>query len=419
MNHILDAISQDHALWSDFLALCDCGGRRAGTESETKALDFTQQRLASIGRQVRAEPVTYAGWRLHRASLLLDDGTSLSCNPLLGSQSTPADGVSAEICDLGRGTPEDFERRAGDIRGRFVLVRHEYPFSPQHVHRRRKLALAMERGAAGFIIANPHPASGPVSGSSGRGGHEGIPAVGTDFEAAERLSRLSGSRARVCVNVQAEDYTAQTRLLSLDLPGTGPGCVVLSAHVDGHDLAESAMDNATGVAAALAIARAIAPHIATCARSLRVSLFSAEEWALAGSKQYLAALPAHERDAIALNVNLDTVAGDDRLTALTTDFERFDAWVRRVSDEERLGLGTYLPPMSNSDHFNFAQHGIPALRLVAGFGNPECNIRYILTRGDTRDRVQQANLTSAARAAATLVWRALTASQAEVAALRK
>jgi aminopeptidase YwaD len=418
MNQILDAISRDNALWSDFIALCDCGGRRAGTESETKSLDFAQQRLAAIGRQARAEPVTYAGWRLHHASLLLEDGAGLTCNPLLGSQSTPAGGVSAEICDIGRGTPEDFERHAGDIGGRFVMVRHEYPFSPQHVHRRRKLALAMERGAAGFIIANPHPASGPVSGSSGRGGREGIPAVGTDFEAAERLSKLSGSGARVCINVQAEDYTAQTRVLTLDLSGNGPGWVVLSAHVDGHDLAESAMDNATGVAAAFAIARAIAPRMTSCARGLRVSLFSAEEWALAGSRQYLAALPAQDRDAIALNVNLDTVAGDDRLTALTTEFERLDAWVRKISDETKLGLGTYLPTMSNSDHFNFAQHGIPALRLVAGFGNPDCNIRYILTRGDTRDRVRQADLTSAARAAATLVWRALTATQAELAALR-
>ncbi|HYC48435.1 MAG TPA: M28 family peptidase [Burkholderiales bacterium] len=418
LRRIIDAVSGDDALWSDFNALCDCGGRRAGTESETKSLDLAQQRLAAIGRQVRSEPVAYAGWRLHHASLLLEDGTSLSCNPLLGSQSTAAAGVTGEIWDVGRGAPEDFERHAGDIRGCFVLVRHEYPFSPQHVHRRRKLGYAMERGAAGFIIANPNPASGPVSGSSGRGGQAGIPAVGTDFEAAERLSHLSGTRARVCLNVQAEDYTADTRVLTLDLPGSGPGWVVLSAHLDGHDLAESAMDNATGVAAAFAIARAMAPQMATAERGLRVSLFSAEEWALAGSKQYLASLPAHERDAIALNVNLDTVAGDDRLTALTTDFERLDAWMRRVSEEAKLGVGTYLPTMSNSDHYNFAQHGIPALRLVAGFDNPASNIRYILTRGDTRDKVREADLVAAARTAAMLVWRALIASEAELAALR-
>ena len=80
------------------------------------------------------------------------------------------EGVVAEVCDLGRGTPEDFESRASDIGGRLVLVRHEYPFSVEHIHRRRKLAWAIERGAAGFIIANPLPGAGPVTGSSGRAG---------------------------------------------------------------------------------------------------------------------------------------------------------------------------------------------------------------------------------------------------------
>src|SRR5688572_26391493 len=338
-----------------------------------------------MGPQVHAEPVEYAGWRLHHASMLLDDGTALSCNPLLGSQSTPAAGVTAAVCDLGRGTEEDFGRRAGDISGRFVLVRHEYPFSREHVHRRRKLGFAMERGAAGFIIANPHPDAGPVSGSSGRAGQAGIPAVGTDFESAARLAAASATGARVSINVQAEDYRAETRVLTLALGGSSAQCVALSAHIDGHDLAESAMDNGTGVAAALAIARAIAPHVPACPRGLRVCLFSAEEWALAGSRRYLETLPAHERDAIALNVNLDTIAGDERLTALTSEFPRLDAWVRAVSADANLGLSTYLPTMSNSDHYNFAQAGIPALRLVAGFDRPQSNIRYILTRGDTRD----------------------------------
>jgi Zn-dependent M28 family amino/carboxypeptidase len=74
--------------------------------------------------------------------------------------------------------------------------------------------------------------------------------------------------------------------------------------------------------------------------------------------------------------------------------------------------------MSNSDHYNFARHGIPALRLVAGFGRPESNIRYILTREDTRNKVDEAQLRAAARVATTLVWHALTMSDEEARALR-
>jgi Zn-dependent M28 family amino/carboxypeptidase len=323
------------------------------------------------------------------------------------------------VCDLGRGAPQDFERNAGRIRDRFVLVRHEYPFSPHHVHRRRKLAWAIERGAAGFIIANPNPHSGPVSGSSGRGGGPGIPAIGTNFESASRLSDSGIAGARAHLQVRAQDYAAQSAVLILELPGKSDEWVVLSAHLDGHDLAESAMDNATGVAAALAIARACAPHLADCARGLRVCLFSAEEWALAGSKQYLDAVSPGGRRAIALNVNLDTVAGDHRLTALTSEFPRLDAFAREVAQEEQIELATYLPTMANSDHYNFAQHGIPALRLVAGFDRPDSNVRHILTGGDTRDKVAKADLAAAARTAAVLVWRGLALSADKLAALRE
>jgi Zn-dependent M28 family amino/carboxypeptidase len=297
-------------------------------------------------------------------------------------------------------------------------VRHEYPFSTRHIHRRRKLGWATERGAAGFIIANPYPGAGPVAGSSGRGGRQGVPAVGTDYESALRLAAAAASGVRVRMVVRGEDYAGVTAALTLDLPGRSAQWVVLSAHVDGHDLAESAMDNATGVAVALAIARAVLPHLASSERGLRICLFSAEEWALAGSRQYLDEMSDAERHAIALNVNLDTVGGDTHLTALTSEFPQLERWVSRIAHESGIELATYQPMMANSDHYNFARHGIPALRLVAGFDRPECNVRYILSRGDTRDKVQHGEMIAAARTAAVLVWHALTMSDEAAASLR-
>src|SRR5690242_9904594 len=145
-----EALAADAERWSDFIALCDCGGRQAGSASEAQALAIAEKGLGRIGPSVRVERIPYAAWRKIDAALTLADGTALACNPLVGSESTPPEGMTAEICDLGRGALEDFERHASAIRGRCVLVRHEYPFSPHHIHRRRKLGWAMERGAAGF-----------------------------------------------------------------------------------------------------------------------------------------------------------------------------------------------------------------------------------------------------------------------------
>jgi Zn-dependent M28 family amino/carboxypeptidase len=413
------ALAADAHLEQDFAALCNCGGRRAGSPGEESALALVHARLAAIDGAAAIKPVAYAGWRCTEATLRQEDGTALTCNPLLGSQSTPSHGIAAEVIDLGRGTEAEFARNAQDIVDRFVLVRHEYPFSATHVHRRRKYGWAMAHDAAGFIIANPVANAGPVSGSSGRGGEAGIPAVATDFESAARLAAHGARRARAHLKVAGEDFAAQTRIVILDLRGQTDAQVALSAHVDGHDLAESAMDNATGVAVVLAVARAFAPLIATCRRGLKVCFFSAEEWALAGSRQFLDRMPANEHAAIALNINLDTVGGDAHLTALTSEFPRLDAFVRDAAAAAGVALGTYAPMMANSDHYNFARHGIPALRLVAGFERPECNIKHILTRGDTRDKVAPAELAAAARLTAALLARALTASDEEMAGLRK
>ncbi len=184
---------------------------------------------------------------------------------------------------------------------------------------------------------------------------------------------------------------------------------MLSAHVDGHDLAESAIDNASGVAVALAVARALAPAVAGFRRGLRLAFFSVEEWCLAGSRRYVEGLSGAERDAIALDVNLDSVAGAPALTALTSDFPELDGFLDGVAADAGRRLGRYRPIMENSDHANFARADIPALRLVAGFDAPASNLRHLLTTGDTRALVAPAELAAAARLAAAIVVAACTA----------
>lgn len=418
---IVGRLLADPALPGEFAQLCDCGGRRAGTPSERAALVLLRRLGASAtGRDAVVLPTPYAGWDAFEASLhLVGAGrdVALPCLPLLRSVSTPPGGLEAEVLPVGRGTEEEFAAAGGALRGRIALVRHEYMFAAGHVHRRRKYGWALERGAAGFLIEGPLPAAA-VAGSTGRGGEAGIPALGVSPEAAARL-RPRSALARARIVLRAEERDAATETILFDVPGGGAGWVVLSAHLDGYDPAESAMDNASGVAAALAVARALAPHAARFRRGLRVALFSAEEWALTGSRTYVDGLPQGERDAIALNVNLDSVAGAGRLTALCSGFPALGGFVRDVSARAGLPVGVHLPLMENSDHANFAAHCIPALRLVAGFDEPGSNLRHVLTAADTRDKVAEAELRVAAVAAAALTWEALTIPDGRVRELRR
>jgi Iap family predicted aminopeptidase len=398
-------------LWKDFDAICDLGGRLAGTPSEERALRWLEERgAAATGRPAQIVPVPYAGWRATECRLTLPgaDERPLPCHPLV--RTVAADDLEAEVIDLGRGTPEALEAHAAEIQGRIVLVRHEYMFADGTLHRRRKYEWARERGAVGFLIAGPLAGGLLVAGSSGRGGGSGIPAMGI---AQESAARLGGARVRL--RIATEEAPATTRTLLFDVPGKGEGRIVLSAHVDGHDLAESAMDNATGLAVALEVARRLAPEIPGFRRGLRLAFFSVEEWALTGSQLYVDALPGIERDRIALDVNLDSVGGSARFAALTTGFAGLDRFLHRVVP----GVRTYRPPMANSDHYNFARVGIPALRLVAGFDDPGSNLRYVLTPADTRDKVAPEELEAAARITERIVRAACTATDEEARALRQ
>ena len=398
------------ALSSDFQSLCSFGGRLAGSASEAQAIAFARQRLEAVpGAQVREERVDYPGWRCRNAQLThAVTGVALPCTPLLGSASTGS--LVAEVLDLGLGRQEDFNRHANGIAGRIVMVRHEYPFTTSHLHRRVKLALAQEMGAVGFLIAYPERDAGPVSGSTGRNGGLGIPALGIAAEAADALRPLpDGTLARARMLVEGEDFPARAPVLIADLPGRGGDWVVVSAHIDGHPHGESAIDNATGVAVALALARLLAPRVSACPRGLRLCVFSAEEWGLIGSRLWLERMDASARRAMVLNINLDSVAGASGLTALTSGFEALDTFVQQTLSRAGLPIATHLPLMPNSDHANFAGQGIPSLRLIAGFNQPRSNLRFLLTAADTRDKVRPDELDAALQVAMTLTWRALSA----------
>jgi hypothetical protein len=409
----------DEGLWRDFNDICDCGGRLAGTDSEKRAFALLRERVraaspANVGRSV---PVPYGGWRARRASLRLADGTEAACHPLVRTIATPPGGLLAEVIDLGRGTPEEFEAHAGDIAGRIVLVRHELMFAAGTIHRRRKYDMARTAGAVGFLIAGPL-AGYLVAGSSGRQGGEGIPALGIAPETAARLARTASGFVLATMIIETEEGPAETETLLYDYPGQTDEWVVLSAHVDGHDLAESAMDNGTGLAAVLAVTRALAPLAASFRRGLRTMFFSVEEWALTGSAQYVEQLSPAERAKIALNVNLDSVAGSPNLAALTSGYSGIEPFVLAVAEANGLGVRTVRPLMTNSDHANFAQAGIPALRLVAGFDDPAAHLRFVLTPADTRDKVGQGELRTASLFTAALVAAACNAQPAEVARWR-
>lgn len=369
---------------ADLVTLCDFGGRQSGTPSEAAARDW----LASAGAEALGAPchphaMAYDGWRAVRAELHVDGQGAMACHPLLRSEATPEGGIEAEVVDLGRGLKADFDAAGDALKGRIALIAHEVMFSTNTFHRRRKLELAREAGAVGALVAS-RIAGQPVAGSA-RAEEPGLPALGITPEAAAALGSTPNGRRRARIVVETATGPAEATNLVFERPGATGKWIVLSAHYDGHDIGESALDNASGIAVCLEVARRLSTRCAFDRHGLRLAFFTVEEWGLLGSKRYLADLPDAAAASMLLNLNADTVVGGSGLTALTSGFAGLSQWT--AEEARRLGrpLGVHEPLQTNSDHANFARHGVPAIRFVSGFNEPESDVKYVLTGKDRRD----------------------------------
>jgi Iap family predicted aminopeptidase len=400
-----DSMNAAHAaaLRRDLDALCDLGGRPAGSASEAAAFEWIGQRLRDDpGVPHTLSAFEFAGWREESVHLesVGDPGQRFDARALPNSASTPGAGVVAPLLDLGRGDPA--QGLPGPASGRIVLIDHEYMFGAETVHRSHKLARAAEAGAAAVILASPWSGGIAITGSAVPG--FALPVVAVDHETALRLrASQPGATLRLRVSTQQGPLTSHNLVADL-FPGRERS-VVLSAHVDGHDIAEGAIDNASGVVAVLAAARQLHRRGTSWRHGIRVCFFGAEEAGLLGSEHYLAALAPDEQATLIADLNVDSVGSAASMTAMTSGFSTLQDFVLGSADAAGLAVHTFLPFRRNSDHANFAQRGIPALRLVAGFDEPGSRARFVLTSHDTRDKVDLQGVADAAQLLCTLVSR--------------
>jgi hypothetical protein len=157
--------------------------------------------------------------------------------------------------------------------------------------------------------------------------------------------------------------------------------VVFTAHWDhlgigravlGDTIYNGAADNATGCALLMEIARAWAAQSPRPKRSAIFLSVTAEEKGLLGSKYY-AQNPLLPLRKTALDLNFDMILplGVPE-SVVVTGAERTTAWplVQAAADKNRLAIEedqrAHLGIFFRSDHFSFAQAGVPAFSVAAG-----------------------------------------------------
>ena len=176
------------------------------------------------------------------------------------------------------------------------------------------------------------------------------------------------------------------------LPGTDPKLkdeyVVLSAHIDhlgigepinGDRIYNGAMDNGSGSALILDIAKSLQHSQVKLKRSVLFLWVTAEEKGLLGSR-YFAANPTVPRASIVADINTDMFLPIYPLKVLTVyglDESSLGALVRDVAQQQGIAVQSDPEPLRNafirSDQYSFIRQGIPSLAMQVGYkpGTPE------------------------------------------------
>ncbi|WP_309644097.1 M28 family metallopeptidase [Phenylobacterium sp.] len=200
-----------------------------------------------------------------------------------------------------------------------------------------------------------------------------------------------GLKANVAASVSA--VTSQNVVAKL--PGSDPRLaaehVVITAHIDHLGLNETgkgapyypgAMDNASGVATVLEVARQMAAAKVKPKRSVLFVLVTAEEKGLLGSK-YFAERPSVPKGSVVADLNMDMALPLWPLTSvivLGVDESTLGEAARAAAASRGLEVVADPYPDRNSfirsDQYSFIRVGVPALAFKFGFkpGTPEAAI---------------------------------------------
>jgi Zn-dependent M28 family amino/carboxypeptidase len=187
---------------------------------------------------------------------------------------------------------------------------------------------------------------------------------------------------RVHAHLPSKVREIESRNVAAIVPGSDPAlrgeAVIFSAHWDhlgigtpvgGDAIYNGAVDNATGCAILLELARAWAALPEKPRRSALFLSVTAEEGGLKGS-EYYAAHPLIPAARTALDINYDALYPWGKAKdVVVTGAERTTVWptVQQIARRLTLGISSDDAPEAGhyfrSDHFSFAHAGIPAFSI--------------------------------------------------------
>ncbi len=377
--------------WDLLESLVEVDNRMAGQEGEHEGATLVRDAFESAGlRNVETEEFDIPGWWRGDSSLALPDrGKRYEAqHQIIALPGTPAGDVEAELVDLGYGLPDEV---GDEVEGKVAMVRSDTPETRDRwIHRMEKYAAAVENGAIAFVFRNHYEGCLPPTGEVGYHERPGpIPAVGVSKELGARLSRYcADTDPTVSLSVDCRNEPTTSPNTMADVGPDTDEAVLLTAHVDAHDIAEGAADNGVGCALVAEIGRLLSSIEDDLDTRVRLVAFGSEEVGLYGAYHYA---DARDRDAIKCVVNVDA-AGPSRDVKLhvTNDFDAMEPAFERATAEHDVPLSAEREVSPHTDAWPFAEYGVPA--VTVGSDRSDGGRGWGHTHADTLDKLDVRDL---------------------------
>jgi Zn-dependent M28 family amino/carboxypeptidase len=384
MSHWIGETFTSDAGWDHLETLVDLANRMAGSDGERRGAELTRDALEAVGaREARIEEFPIQGWSRGESEIRAGDATQ-DCIALPRSPDATATG---ELVDLGYGLPADFETT--DVEGKVVMAASNVPdHHDRFIHRREKYYYAVENGAAAFVFRNHVEGCLPPTGSVGTSEDPigDVPAVGVSKEVGSRLARRWEGES-VEVSVDADIYDATSQNVHAELGPETDEEVLVTSHVDAHDIAEGAMDNGAGTAMVVEMAKALAAREDELETKVHFIAYGAEEVGLVGSNH-----DAERRDfdAVKAIVNNDGVVRGRTLSFFTHGFDALADAAEEVAEDFDHPAKTIPEQGPHSDHWPYVQWGVPGFHVMSETGDEGRGWGH--TYADTLDKVEVRDL---------------------------
>jgi acetylornithine deacetylase/succinyl-diaminopimelate desuccinylase-like protein len=163
--------------------------------------------------------------------------------------------------------------------------------------------------------------------------------------------------------------------------------IVLGAHYDSVLRAPGANDDGTGVAAVMAIARAMA-KIKPRTRDLYIVFFDEEERGLVGSRAFAQMLKDENRKVVGVHT-IDQAGWDsnhNRAIELELPYDGAVALYEKAAKSLGMDIPLYTTTETGSDHQSFRRLGFPAIGVTEEYRHNDTT-PYIHKPGDTYETI--------------------------------